>query len=163
MYTQGVKKKDNFWEGLEKYGWRLVGRSPLPWRWVGIGVVLSMIGMSLINVKNSVAGANNEREVIELAARRGDYKLADTLYRQYSVSGIEYRVLGAGSELEELVYPERVVERRAVELKTKLEDYPGNREIYLELATIYGQLGNGEESEEYREKARVLDPNNVEF
>ena len=143
---------------MEQYGWSVVRRSPLPWQWLGIGVVVSMMWMSLVNVKNSVVGARDLRQVIEKAAERGDYGMAEQLYTTEDV-----QVLGASNELEDLVYPERVVERRIAELEQKLEDYPGNREIFLAMAELYREIGNTEKSQEYFEQARILDPNNAIF
>lgn len=114
-----------------------------------------MLLASALNVKNSVVGATSLGGVTKRAAERGDYELARWLYE----AGGD-KVLGAGSELEDKVYPERVIERRIAELEEKLEEYPGNREIYLLLTDLYGQVGNQELESEYREKARVLDPNN---
>lgn len=110
------------------------------------------------NVKNSTVGARGMGEVIERAASLGDYELAEKLYK--SAAG---NVLGAESELEDVIYPEKVVERRIGELEEKLVQYLGNREIYLAIADLYEQLGEAEKSGEYREKARVLDPNNSIF
>ncbi len=110
--------------------------------------------MSFLNVKNSVVGAENIHQVIEKAARLGDYETAKELYESCIVPWCQ-SITG----LEDKVYPERVVERRISELEQKLESYPENIQIYLMLADLYGQIGSGERSNEYREKARVLDPN----
>jgi len=168
MYTLGVKKNRGFWRSLEKYSWGVARRSPLPYTWIGVGIVLSMMGMSLVNVRNSTVGARELRDVIEKAVERGDYFLAEHLYQTEGK-----QVLGSSSELEDKIYPERVVERRIAELGGRLEEYPGNREIYLILANLYQQLegtrvDTGVDSyknkaTEYREKARVLDPNHVIF
>ncbi len=150
-----MKSKQGFWLSLEKYSWSVVRRSPLPYTWIGVGIVMVMLLASALNVKNSVVGATSLGGVTKRAAERGDYELARWLYE----AGGD-KVLGAGSELEDKVYPERVIERRIAELEEKLEEYPGNREIYLLLTDLYGQVGNQELESEYREKARVLDPNN---
>ena len=153
-----MKNKNSFWRSLEVYTWKVVRRSPLPWQWIGVGIVLSMMGMSLINVKNSVVGARDLREVSLKAAEKGDYPLAERLYMTEG-----RQVLGASSELEDKIYPERVVERRIRALETKLEEYPGNREILVVLARLYEEIGNSEEGREYLEQARVLDPNDPIF
>ena len=162
MYTQEMKSELNFWQSLEEYLRKVTQRSPLPWQWVGIGMVVIAIFLSLLNVKNSLVEAKDIRDGVEIAVSRGDYETAKKLYERRT-ENIEYRILGAGSELEDKVYPERPVERKIAELQEKLDIYPGNREIYLELASLYGQLGNKEIEDEYLEKARVLDPNGVEF
>ncbi len=144
-----MKKVDGFWGSLEQYTWKVVERSPLPqhWQWMAVGIVLVVFVGSAVGAKSSVAGATRLEAVVEKAARLGDYQLAQELWNE-PMSG-----------LEDLVYPERKVERWIVELEAKLEQYPGNRQIYLTLADLYKQLGNSEKSDEYREKARILDPN----
>lgn len=98
--------------------------------------------------------------VVKRAADSGDYQSAQKLWDETM------------PELEDKVYPERKVEREIAELEQKLEEYPGNREIFLMLGELYGELDGvrageprpyGEMAAEYREKARILDPNNVEF
>ena len=153
-----MKKTLNFWQSLEKYSWKLVGRSPLPWPYIGVGIVGLILLVSALNVKDSVVGATSMEEVIEKAAKNGDYLLAEQLYTREGT-----QVLGANNELEDLVYPERVVLWRIAELEAKLEMYPGNREIYLSLATLYGEIGNEEQRERYWEQARILEPNDPIF
>lgn len=150
LYTQEMKKSVSFWGSLEKYFWKVKGRSPLPryWRWVGVGLVVVVVVASALNSKNSTVGARGVEEVVARAAKLGDYQLAQKLWND------------SMSEFEDLVYPERRIERRIAELEAKLEEYPGNRQIYLGLTDLYEQLGNRDKSDEYREKARILSPNN---
>lgn len=143
-----MKRKESFWNNLEKYGWSVVRRSPLPWAWIGVGIVLSIMVISLVYGGQSVVGARNIEQVIGVAARQGDYQTAQKYWSE------------SMGEIEDIVYPERKVERRIAELEQKLDEYPGNRQIYLALGELYGELGNSERAEEYREKARILDPNN---
>lgn len=91
---------------------------------------------------------------IARAAETGDYRLAERLY----LTGNQ-QVLGARTDLVELVYPELEVEARIEELVARLVEYPGNREIFLGLARLYRQIGKEEEAEQYQEMARILDPN----
>ncbi len=158
-----MKKTGSFWQSLEIYTWKVVERSPLPWSWIGIGTVVLILLASLLNRQNSVVSVGNMREVIVKAAERGDYGLARKLLDHYTSEPLDHLVLGVQSELEDKVYPERVVERRTLELETKLGEYPGNRQIYLMLSELYRQLENPTKESEYREKARVLDPNNLEY
>lgn len=155
-----MKKSEGFWRSLEQYSWRVVVRSPLPryWTWIGVGVVGIILVMSAQNVKNSVVSARSEREVIEKAVQVGDYQAAERLYSEAAEN-----VLGTESELEKKVYPERVVEKRTTELEQKLEKYPGDKEILLEIARLYGETGNIEKAQEYQEQARILDPNDPIF
>ena len=138
-------------------------RSPLPHAWIGVGLVVVAILASSLNVKNSVVGARDLRGVIEKAAERGDYTTASQLWsNQDRVAGNE-TILGAESELEDKVYPERVVERQIAELEGKLGEYPEHRDILLEISRLYRELGEQEKANDYFEQARILDPNGEWF
>lgn len=158
-YTQEMKSSDSFWQSLEKYTWKTVSRSPLSWPQVVVPMIVLILLLSITSAKNSLSNARSTAEAIRAATERGDYQTAKSLYEKMTGTGKD-PVLGLSSELEELVYPERRVEQRISELSLKLEEYPGNREIYLTLAELYSQIGNQEIAQEYREKARILDPNN---
>lgn len=158
-YTQEMKNPTNFWSSFEQYARKTTERSPLSWSQLVLPLTVLVVGLSVLTAKNSLVGARNTREAIEVAVKRGDYKTAQELYEK-SKTGKEEKVLGIMSELEEVVYPELVVERKISALQDKLSEYPGNREIYLSLAELYRQIGNTESAAEYREKARILDPNN---
>lgn len=155
-----MKRSDGFLQSLEQYIYKTAGRSPLPWPWIGVGVVGMAILLSLLNVKNSVASAQNTREVVEKASERGDYTTAKRFFEP--VSGNE-NVLGAESELEDKVYPEKVVGRKIADLEDDLVKHPNHFEILLELSRLNTLIGNADKSSEYREKARILDPNNAIF
>lgn len=133
----------------------MVARSPLPWSYVGFGLIILIFVTSLGNVKNSVVGAKDMGEVVEIAAKRGDYPTAQKLFNQYTNEPLNH--------LENIVYPERVVERRISELEAKLEEYPENKEVLLEVSRLYGEIGNREKAQDYREQARILDPNSSIF
>lgn len=143
-----MKRKESFWNSLEKYGWSVVRRSPLPYTWIAVGLIGIVVVTSWLNHENSVVGARNIEQMVEIAARQGDYQTAQKYWGE------------SMREIEDIVYPERKVEKRIMDLEQKLDEYPGNRQIYLGLADLYKQLGNSEKSDEYREKARVLSPNN---
>ena len=155
-----MKNELNFWSSLEIYLRKIVGRSPIPYTYIGVLIVLLVLVTSVFNVKNSVVGLDSLGQVIIKSAKSGDYTLAEELFKKLEVGQSGNNILGSESELEDVVYPEKIVERRIFQLENKLVEYPGNREIYLELAGLYGQLGHEEQSNEYREKARILDPNN---
>lgn len=73
------------------------------------------------------------------------------------------KILGADTELEELVYPEKVLERHIAHYENMNEAYPHDREILVHLSRLYTQLGQKEKAQEYWEQARILDPNNEVF
>jgi len=164
-----MKKVKGFWESLEAYLVKVIERSPLPamlrialqaglpryWRWMAVGIVLVVIASSTVSAKNSAVGFTTIQGLVERSARLGDYATARDLYTHYTKEPL--------SQFEDLVYPERKVERRIVELEDKLLEYPVNRQIYLGLVQLYTQIGNSEKAEEYRERARILDPNGNEF
>lgn len=137
------------------YGWKVVRRSPLPYPWIGMGLVVMVVIASAANVKNSVVGARNEREIIVQAAQKGDYRLASELYGRLGNDV----VLGAESALEELVYPEEKLAREIERWEEALGKYPGNREIMRGLAELYEQVGEQEKARELREQVRIMDPN----
>lgn len=147
-----MKRDLNFWLGLEEYLRTVARRSPLPYPWIAISIVLFIIFASFLNSKQSFAEINTNTEAALRAAKLGDYEVAQDLY-----------IETGNPDLKDIVYPEQVVERRIAELEQKMALYPGNREIYIELSNLYRQLENIDVSGEYREKARVLDPNNLSF
>ncbi len=150
-YTQEMKKNLGFGEAIELYLRKVVGRSPLPWPIIGIGLIIIVFGVSLKYSRDSAVGARNIRDVVEVAAKRGDYQTARELLKQYNIDPLD--------QLGELVYPERKIQNKIDELEQNLEIYPESREIYLALSNLHMQLGNDEKSQEYRERARILDPN----
>lgn len=158
-----MKKSENFLQSLEQYVYRTIKRNPLPWPWMGIGVIAIAMLISLGNVKNSNISARNTREVIQNAAGRGDYETARELLDHYTIRPLNDLVLGVESELEDLTYPEKKVGRKIAELESQLERYPNHFEILLELSRLEALIGKDEQSLNYREMARVLDPNNAIF
>lgn len=145
-----MKRDLNFWLGLEKYLRTVAKRSPLPYPWIAISIVLTIIFASLLNSKQSFADISTNSDASLRAVELGDYEVAQDLY-----------VETGNPELKDIIYPEQVIERRIAELEQKSILYPGNREIFIELSNLYKQLENIDMSDEYREKARVLDPNNL--
>jgi len=149
--------RGGFWAGLERYFYRRVEQLPVRWEWVGTGVVVGVIGASIVlGYYTSPTLGSDRQKIIRAAAARGDYELARKLYEEDKQTA---QVLGAQSDLEELVYPERRLEREIVEWREKLSKYPGNRDILLYLTKLYIQAGDREKAREYWEEARVLDPN----
>lgn len=146
-----MKKNLGFGEAIELYLRKVVGRSPLPWPIIGIGLIIIVFGVSLKYSNDSVASARNIREVVEVAAKRGDYQTARELLKHYNIEPLD--------QFGELVYPERKVQTKIDELEQSLEIYPESREIYLAIVELYKQLGNTEKASEYLEKARILSPN----
>ncbi len=159
-----MKRKYSFWVDLERYTWKkLQVLSPaLPM--AGSGLIVVVIIASVLNANSSVVGARDPRELVERAARVGDYESAremlNVLKSQMTNSQMKQ---GSESELERLVYPERVIEREIEKYEDLLLTYPGNLEIYLTLSQLHAEIGNDERAAEYRENARILDPNNEIF
>lgn len=146
--------------------WKVVGKSPLPWPYVGVGIVLASLLVSLANARYSVAGARSAREVMERAARVGDYETARELFNVHQsqmYTNVHQSVLGAETEIENLVYPERAVENKILETEELLTQYPGHRDILVELARLYEKIGGAEQARTNWEQARILDPNNSIF
>jgi tetratricopeptide (TPR) repeat protein len=146
-----MKKNLGFGEAIELYLRKVVGRSPLPWPVIGIGLIIIVFGVSLKYSRDTVVGAKNIQDVVELAAKSGDYQTARELLKHYNIEPLD--------QLGELVYPERKVQNKIDELEQSLEIYPESREIYLAIAELYKQLGNAEKASKYLEKARILSPN----
>ena len=142
-----MKKNLGFGEAIELYLRKVVGRSPLPWPVIGITLILIVFGVSLKYSRDSVVAAKNFKDVVEVAAKRGDYATARSLWDD------------SMNDLEDMVYPERKITKRIEELTQSLEIYPESREIYLALSNLHMQLGNDEKSQEYRERERILEPN----
>jgi hypothetical protein len=78
-------------------------------------------------------------------------------------------VLGAASELDEIIFPERRVEAEIQAYTTLAERYPDSRDILYHLARLYqtvGAYGDATarvQADRYWEQARRLDPNNPRF
>lgn len=154
-----MRENDDFVASLIKYGWKKLTKLPIsPW-YLGVGIVIMVMAVSALNMKYSIAFVQSRRQAIEKAARAGDYPAARRLLEKDSKSS----VLGADSELEELVYPERKVEREIARYEELNGKYPGSRDILVALSKLYKQLGNEEKAKERWEEAKKLDPNNEIF
>lgn len=156
-----MKKRGGFWLSLESYTWKVVGRVAPTLPYFGVGIMVLVMGASIMSAKTSLAGAYDLREASIKAARVGDYAKAQALWNQQLTITNDQRVLGNMSEEEDLVFPERVVEREIQKYEAMLQEYSGHRDIYLALATLYAQINRSEEAQKYYGLARELDPNNV--
>jgi tetratricopeptide (TPR) repeat protein len=125
-------------------------------------IVVVVMATSAWSQSRSVASARSVRDVVVVAGRVGDYATARKVWGS-RLDSIEDRVLGAEVEIEELIYPERVIEREIERYLVLLERYPGHRDVYLVLARLYQEIGEVEKGEYYWEQARILDPNNEVF
>lgn len=148
-----MKTDSGFLAGIEDYTWKLAKRSPLPYPYLVVGMAMVVLALSAFG--KNINSAISMDTAIKMSTSYGDYSLAEKLLKESPNS----LVLGANSEIDDLVYPERVVERKIEELENSLEKYPGNREIYLQLAGLNEQIGKSEQAQQYSEMARVLDPN----
>ncbi len=138
--------KSGFLAGLEKYLFARIKTSPIPWSCVGIAILLPMIVLSICYHSESSSAARNKHELVKLAASEGDYNTA----RKYYSDDM--------GELRDLVYPALKIEERILVLKDKLKEYPESVELYLAIANLYTQTGETSLADEYREKARILNP-----
>ena len=155
LITARSSRNAGFWNSLEKYVGGRIAEAPIEWCGVGVGVVGIVVLISVTTgYINSPTLGSNKIEIIRTAGEQGDYRLARELYEQ-----VEEDVLGASIELEELVYPEKKIEREIEKQQEPLLKYPGNRDLFLNLSRLYSESNNREKSAEYLEMARVLDPN----
>ncbi len=147
-----MKQSLRFIESLENYTWKVITRlSPtLPWLWVGL--VVMVISASLITAKSSLAGTNGRVEAAVVAASVGDYDVAQSLWEKQ---------IPVERGAEDMIYPDRVIEREIAKYQELLAKYPGHRDIYLVLSQLHSQIGESEQAKDYLEMARELDPNNL--
>ena len=158
-----MKESVGFWPSLESYTWKIIGRLSPALPWLGIGLVVLVITTSAREANRSLVSVRGLVDATTRAAQLGDYTLAKSLYnKQYATESNE-QVMGVMSELEELVFPEREVQREIVRYEELLFSHPGHRDIYLALARLYEQIDMTEQSEIYYNLARELDPNNSVF
>lgn len=103
---------------------------------------------------NSPTLTGKREDVISEAVKIGDYETAQEIYEQS-------RVLGAkiDNSLEERIYPKRMIRQEITRYERLLSQYPGQRDIFLNLADLYEKVGQAEMKDYYLEKARELDPN----
>lgn len=158
-----MKRELSFWHDLESYTWKISARLSPALPWLGTGIVLFAITISMFGLKESMVGAHGLVDGAMRAAKVGDYVLARRLYeKQYTQEDSE-QVRGVRSEAEELIFPERQVEREIARYEDLLNQYPGHRDIYLALAQLYSQIKRTQQAELYYNLARELDPNNSVF
>lgn len=155
-----MKRKQVFWRALELYAWRR-GRALTPA--LSPAIVLVMTAPLLLSLPTyfrtpTLAGFVTRDTVLGLAAR-GDYALAQRLYNLNLGATGSVAVLGAASEIEAAVYPERILETALTANLQLLERYPGHRDILVQTAKIYEQLGQHEQAAALWAEARYLDPN----
>ncbi len=148
-----MKKHIGFWGSFENYTWKVVKRASPALPYFVAGLMLLVIGSSIASSKASLAGAGDLREASIRAARVGDYSKAQAMWSDQ----LETEPVG---ELEDIVFPHRVIEREIAKYEEMLERYPGHRDIYLVLAKLYNQIGESKQATTYLELARELDPNN---
>lgn len=153
-------QKPRFWRELERYVYLRVQRIPIDWRWVGVGLVVTAGTTSILSgYFNSPTLYASREAIIQEAASKGDYTLADKLYQENNELRIVNNVLGVNAELEDLVYPERKLQREIEEGEERLAKYPSHRDILLTLTLLFRHAGEVERAQEYYEQAQILDPN----
>jgi len=156
-----MKSGLSFWRSLESYAWKVVERVSPALPYFGVGLIVMVVGASIMSSKTSVVDTSNLSEASVKAARAGDYTTAQYLLNLHkSQITNSQNVLGVVSEIEDLVFPERVVIKEIESYEELLERYPGHRDIYLTLAKLYEQVEMSEDVQKYYDLARELDPNN---
>lgn len=137
----------HFLASLEAYGWARIKKSPLPWSYVGITLIFALLIICVASDNQSTTKARTKTELVKMAVQRGDYSTAEKYFDERMNS------------IEDLVYPRRKIERRIVELREKADQYPESVDLYVGISKLYQQLDESELASEYREKARILSPN----
>ena len=156
-----MKRELGFIQSLERYGWRIITKISPALPYVGVTILGAMMIASGWRGYASVASAQSLSEASLRAVAVGDYETARRLYEGCQQTECQTRVLGAESEIEERLYPERSVERAIQKYEKLLEQYPGHRDLYLTLFELNESIGRSEEAGRYREEARKLDPNHA--
>ena len=156
-----MKKQIGFFGSFENYTWKVVKRVSPALPYFAAGLVFFVIGSSIVSGKVSLAGARDLREASIRAARAGDYAKAQALWNVHQLQMTNDQLgMGLESELEDIVFPQSVIEREIVKFEEMLERYPGHRDIYLVLSKLHNQIGQSEQATTSLELARELDPNN---
>ena len=157
------RKKVGFWESLEEYFWKKTEKiSPTL---LSFSFGLLVIGTSLVfsGKRKAImqAGAYPFEvrvvdELIKNVAAQGDYELAQKLYEERNVLGIDDK----GNKLEEIVYPEKKLQRILEEHKSILKESPYLRNALINIARLYKNLGEEEKAQEYWKKVEWVYPSN---
>lgn len=151
-----VKNPDGFGGEIEKYVYRRLGFLGRVWKLIAILVIGLVVGASIAAgyfETNPLFG--NIIQVIEYAADRGDYDLANRLAKG---SG-EKAVLGIESDLNNKINPENGLMEALAANSRLIDKYPNNKDLYLRQASLLEAAGDWESAAIYRELARELDPN----
>lgn len=142
-------------------------------QWVGPVCLVALMGVELglplhevHMAKNLVVRSPFQPEThirLAVAAAGGyDYDLAEKEYSEAErlrFAPKDVNVLGAASEVELKIFPAKFLQEEIEGLKTKLNRYPGDRNLLLVLAARLWQLGKDDDALAMWQKAEVLDPN----
>jgi len=152
------QKQDLFGKSLEKYVYLRTRVGGEGWVYAGGVVVAVMLLSSILGGYWRTAVLSGEKILIATeAAKQGDYRLARELLEEKERDAAG--VLGVSTQLTELVYPKRRVEREIESRKEQLELYPGHKDILWSLAQLYRLAGEEVSAEEYYAMVKLLDPN----
>lgn len=162
-HAHAVEGSIGFGTSLEAYIYNRIAKPHVKWDWVATALAVAAIIVSVsAGYFRSTPLFGGQIETIKWAAQHGDYTLADRLVKSQDL-GTQNSILGTGTDLEELVYPERIIEREIGIQEKRLELYPGHRDLLMAIALLYRELGNQDKFDELWEQARILDPNNIRF
>lgn len=159
-----LRKKLGFLASLEHYSYKRIAQAHIPWIPVAIAGIAIVIGASIAAGYFQTSPLFGTRQdVMKWAAGNGDYQTAQKIYLGLSETYMNTQVLGAGTDLEEIVYPEKRIERELHNSLELLQIYPGDRDLLLHVAELYTETGDAEQAQIYWNQARLLDPNNPVF
>lgn len=97
----------------------------------------------------------SSKQIIEAAVKYGDWKTAERIYTSEGKG-----VLGADTETDKMIWPEKEIERE-IEYWGDLMKKTPSRYGFQKLSELYTRLGREAEATEALDKARDIDPNDV--
>lgn len=156
--TSSGEKEHNFGRSTETYLYKKIEQASSLLKWVIVGVVMLVIGISIAQGYFSASPLfGTTTEIAKYAASLGDYEAA-SLIRQ---SAQQPRILGRESEGEEEIYPEITLEKAIAENSRLLEKFPEDKQLMERQAILLRQVGDLESANWYEEKVKLLNPNKV--
>lgn len=158
---QKSESRPSFGTSLEKYVYQAVGSLHIPWAWMGIAIVVIVVGMSIKEgYWQSTPLFGNLADIIEESTKLGDYETARMLNVHQTQMTNAQMVLGVDSDLGQSIFPEREIEAALMTNSRLMEKYPGDKTLMLRQAELLEETGDTESADYFREQVRILDPSN---